>query len=194
MLQTLKFKLTSDAPLLMHNGEYLANPTSKASKDLKRLTSKKDRTDADYEEMAKIEWYASLYVDIKTGKICLPSEVIEAAVIQGAKKTKRGKTAQSTVFVPENPILHFDGEDLSIDELWKRNLNRWTTMARVQGRGRIPRTRPRFDSWWCEITLKFDDKLLNPLELTEVVNTTGEIIGLCDWRPKFGRFTAEKIT
>lgn len=188
-VQRLKFKLTSESPLLMHNGQ-LADPLNKFSKDLKRVSGKRAKTDADFAEMARIEWYASLYID--DGKLCIPMEVLEAALVEGAKKQKLGKQTQSTLFVTENAILHFDGDKLTADELWERGANRLTTGVRIQ-RNRVMRTRPRIEKWWCEAEVQFDDKILDPAKINEIVTTTGREIGIGDWRPKFGRFTAEKI-
>lgn len=187
--QTLKFKLTSESPLLMHNGQ-MADPLNKWSKDLKRVSGKRAKTDADFAEMARIEWYASLYVD--EGKLCIPGEVLEAALIEGAKKQKLGKQAQSTLFVSGNAILHFDGDNLSVDELWERGKNRLTTGVRIQ-RNRVMRTRPRLEKWSCEVEVNFDDKILDPPRVTEIVTITGREVGIGDWRPKFGRFTASPI-
>ena len=188
-VQRLKFKLTSESPLLMHNGQ-LADPLNKFSKDLKRVSGKRAKTDADFAEMAKIEWYASLYVD--DGKLCIPMEVLEAALVEGAKKQKLGKQTQSTLFVTKNAILHFDGDKLTADELWERGANRLTTGVRIQ-RNRVMRTRPRIEKWWCEAEVQFDDKILDPAKITEIVTTTGREIGIGDWRPKFGRFTASPL-
>ena len=187
--QILKYKLTSESPLLMHNGQ-TADPLNKYAKDLKRVSGKRAKTDADFAEMARIEWYASLYVD--DGKLCIPSEVLEAALVEGAKKQKLGKQAQSTLFVSGNAILHFDGDNLTVDELWDRGTNRLTTGVRIQ-RNRVMRTRPKIDKWSCEIAINFDDKILDPPRVSEIVATTGREVGIGDWRPKFGRFTAEKI-
>lgn len=173
----------------MHNGQ-LADPLNKFSKDLKRVSGKRAKTDADFAEMAKIEWYASLYVD--DGKLCIPMEVLEAALVEGAKKQKLGKQTQSTLFVTGNAILHFDGDKLTADELWERGANRLTTGVRIQ-RNRVMRTRPRIEKWWCEAEVQFDDKILDPAKITEIVTTTGREIGIGDWRPKFGRFTASPI-
>jgi len=189
-IQTLKFKLTAESPLLMHNGQ-LADPLNKYTKDLKRVSGKRAKTDADFAEMARIEWYASLYVD--NGKLCIPAEVLEAALVEGAKKQKLGKQTQSTLFVTRNAILHFDGDNLSIDDLWERGNNRFTTGVRVQ-RNRVMRTRPRIEDWWCESEVKFDDKVLDPQKVTEIMAITGTGVGIGDWRPKFGRFTSQPIS
>ncbi len=85
------------SPLLMHNGQ-TADPLNKFSKELKAVSSKRKKTDEDYAEMSRIEWHAGLYVD-KHGFIVLPSEALEAAIGDGAKKSKLGKAFKSAVFI-----------------------------------------------------------------------------------------------
>ncbi len=137
--------------------------------------------------MARIEWYASLYTE--NGKIILPSEVLEAAFLGGAKKIKAGQKVQAGMFVEENALLDFDGGDLSIDQLWERDQNRLTVGVRIQ-RAKVMRTRFIARSWQALIKVVFDDSLLNKSEVSEIISITGSQVGLCDWRPKFGRFTA----
>jgi len=187
--QTSTFRLTSAAPLLLHNGQ-TADPLNKFSKSLKQVSSKRAKTDADFEEMARIEWYASLYAD--KGRVCLPGEVLEAALATGARKLKLGKQAQATLYVAQNALLNFEGHDLTIDELWKRDTNRFTVGVRV-GTSKVMRTRFRVDEWSCDVGVAFDDTMLNPAQVADIVGVTGAQIGLCDWRPKFGRFTAAML-
>ena len=59
--QTLKYKLTSSSDMLLHNGQ-MANPLNKWAKLSRQISSKRAKTDADYEEMARIEFFASLYM------------------------------------------------------------------------------------------------------------------------------------
>jgi hypothetical protein len=35
--------------------------------------------------------------------------------------------------------------------------------------------------------------VLNPTQIGEFLEVGGRLIGLCDWRPKFGRFTYEEM-
>lgn len=140
--------------------------------------------------MSKIEWYASLYAD--DGKIILPSEVLEAAFLGGAKKIKAGQKVQAGMFVEENALLEFEGSDLSIDQLWERDTNRFTVGVRIQ-RAKIMRTRFIAKSWKALIKVVFDDSLLNKSEISEIISITGSQVGLCDWRPKFGRFTSKEV-
>lgn len=185
--QRLKFTITSAVPLLLHNGQ-TADPLNHYSKSLKQITSKKDKTDADFEEMARIGWYSSLYTE--DGKVVLPSEVLEASFSNGARKLKLGKQAQATLFVTKNALLNFDGNTLSVDELWKRDQNRYTTWVRI-GQQKVMRTRFRAEEWSCDVEVQYDDKMLNKSQVIDIIKATGEKVGLCDWRPKFGRFSVE---
>ena len=184
MLQTLKFKLTGVSPLLQHNGQ-TADPLNRFTKMMKEVSGKRAKTDADYEEMARIEWYASIYAD--KGRICLPAELLEASFIEGARKLKLGKQVQAGMFVKDNAILAFDGDDLSIDDLWKRDTNRFTTGVRVQ-RNRVMRTRFRVDQWNCIAEICFNDEMLNPSQVEQLLAAAGMQCGVGDWRPRFGRF------
>ena len=118
----------SEAPVILHNGQ-TANPMNKFAKQMKQVSSKRVKTDADFEELARIEWYASLYTD--KGRICFPGECLEAGFIAGARKSKNGKQAQAGLFVSHNPILEFDGADLSVDQLWERDQNKFSKAVRV---------------------------------------------------------------
>lgn len=67
----------------MHSGQ-TADPLNHYAKALKAVSSKRSKTDADHEEMSKIEWFASLYLD-KSQRVILPDYLLEAAFINGAK-------------------------------------------------------------------------------------------------------------
>lgn len=184
--KTLSFKITGVAPLLMHNGQ-LVDPTNDFSKHMKKISSKRDKTDADLEELARLEWHGSLY--LSDGKPCLPGEVLEAAFVVAAKKQKKGKQAQAGILCPRSYPLTYDGPR-KLDKLWLDRQFRLTVGARVQ-QNRVMRTRPIFRKWSCEIQVQYDDSLLNEEEVRNIVRVTGEIVGVGDWRPKYGRFNVE---
>jgi hypothetical protein len=52
--QTLRFKLISVAPLLCHNGQ-LADPLNDIARQMKKISSKREKTDTDLEELARLE-------------------------------------------------------------------------------------------------------------------------------------------
>ena len=60
---------------------------------------------------------------------------------------------------------------------------------------RVTRTRPYFKDWAVDAEGMFDPAVISVDELREIAQTAGTMIGLGDWRPRFGRFeaTVEKI-
>lgn len=141
--QKLQFRITSESPILLHNGQ-TCDPMNDFAKQLKKINAKRGKTDADFEAIVKLEWYASLYTE--SGKIIIPSEVLESAFLAGGKKNKLGQKVQAGMFVEENAILQFDGDDLPIDKLWERDQNRLTIGVRIQ-RAKVMRTRFKAPNW-----------------------------------------------
>jgi len=187
-LVSQSFKLTGAVPIILHNGR-TANPLDPWSKALKAISSKRKKTDADHEEMARIEWYASLYQD-KQGHIILPGMLIEAAFQNGAKKHKLGTTAKASLFVDQHSRLEFDGMELTADELWERGDNTLTVACRVQT-SKVMRTRFVAEEWSATVTVTYEDTLLNLAQVVDIIDATGSQVGLGTWRPKHGRFFAE---
>lgn len=181
--QSLKFLLRSVVPLVMHNGQ-LADPLNQHSKQMKKVSSKRAKTEADFEQLAKLEWYGSLYVH--NGVPCIPGELIEAAFIEAAKKSKRGQQAKAGMLSDGFWPLEFDGPR-NPDDLWKDGKYRLTTGVRVQ-RNRVMRTRPIFPRWEATVKIDFLPDQLNREEIADIMSTMGRVIGLGDWRPRFGRF------
>lgn len=186
--QTLSFKLTSSAPLIMHNGQ-TADPTNKWSKLLKQISSKRAKTDADYEEMARIEFMAGLYMSAD-GPI-LPNNMIDAAILNGAKKSKEGGKAKSACFCMEHARLEYDGPR-TVEELWQDERFRFSSIVRVS-MARVSRMRPIFQEWSTVIKVSADDALANPATILEWLTAAGTQVGLGDWRPQYGRFTVAKV-
>lgn len=48
--------------MLMHNGQ-LADPSNEWARAIKEISGKRAKTAADYEEMARLEWLGSLYLN-----------------------------------------------------------------------------------------------------------------------------------
>ena len=59
---------------------------------------------------------------------------------------------------------------------------------------RIIRIRPMIPTGWSiTFTLEYDESILNEKSILKAMNDAGALIGLGDWRPKFGRFVSEVI-
>jgi hypothetical protein len=168
----------------------LANPLNEIARQMKKISGRRQKTEVDLEELARLEWYGSLYLD-DGQQPCLPGEVLEAAFVQAARRQKRGTQAQAGIICPSNYPLEYDGP-ATLEELWQQPEFRFTVPVRVKN-NRVMRTRPRFLTWAATIAVQFDDSLLNANEVREIVRRTGSEIGIGDWRPRYGRFQAEDL-
>lgn len=184
----VSYKLTSSAPLIMHNGQ-TSDPLNKWSKAIKQISSKLKKTDADYEEMARLEFMAGLYLDEK-GPI-IPADVIDAVVINGAKKSKEGLIAKAGSYCESHAKLEYDGPRKAVD-LWNKEDFRFSAKVRV-GMSSVQRTRPIFRNWSAVITLNIEDSIVNVARVDEWLKVAGTQVGVGDWRPKYGRFTVERL-
>ena len=186
--QTLRYQLTSSAPLLMHNGQ-AANPLNKWAKLSKQISSKRAKTDADHEEMARIDFLASLYM-APDGPV-IPSYVLDAVLVNGAKKSKEGMIAKSGAFCLEHARLEYDGPRTA-EELWAEERFRHTALVRV-GNAKVVRCRPVFNEWSAVVSVNIENTIVNPARVDDWWKVAGTQVGLCDWRPQHGRFTAVRI-
>lgn len=185
--QTMDFRIIGVSALLMHNGQ-LIDPLSPFSRSIAEITKKRKKTDADHEEMARREFFGGLYVS--GGEPCIPAEMLEAALVKGAMKEKRGPAAKAGILVEHNAKLEYDGPR-DPDELWADPKFRLRVAAKV-GPSRVMRTRPRFDGWSASIAVRFLPSLLNSDDIRNFLVTAGEQVGIGDWRPRFGRFAVVK--
>ena len=53
---------------------------------------------------------------------------------------------------------------------------------------RIMRTRPIFNDWSAVIHLDFEDSILNESDVVDFATKAGAVVGVGDWRPRYGRF------
>lgn len=186
--KTLNYKLTSACPMLQHNGQ-TADPLNKWSKAIKAVSGKRSKTDADYEEMARLEFLAGLYMGAD-GPI-IPASVVDATIINAAKKLKEGMTAKAGLFCLEHARLEYEGP-CTTDALWADERFRYVAIVRV-GNARIARTRPIFNAWEAVVKVNFEDGVLNATQVDRWFTIAGTQIGFGDWRPQYGRFQAQRL-
>lgn len=186
--QEVKYKLTSVCDLLMHNGQ-TADPLNKWSKLIKQISSKRQKTDSDYEELARLEFLAGLYMSSE-GPV-LPNYMIDAILVAGAKKSKEGQIAKSAVFCVKHVPLIYDGPRTA-EDLWADERFRLSVTAKV-GTARVVRTRPRFAQWEAIIVLKYEPTVVNSARIDDWLMVAGSMIGAGDWRPQNGRFEVVRV-
>lgn len=187
MIEKLNFRIAGTAPLIMHNGQ-MADPANEWTRAVKEISGKRKKTEADYEEMARLEWMGALY--LQDGCPCIPGYVFEAALIGrggAARKQKMGKQAAAGLYVTKNfPLIYKGANEPS--ELWLDERFRFSVPVKV-GQARIIRTRPIFSKWSAYIEVEFDPQLINADDIRLWIEVAGYEVGLMDWRPKYGRFS-----
>ncbi|WP_293862353.1 hypothetical protein [uncultured Alsobacter sp.] len=176
--------------LIMHNGRS-ANPADQFAKAMKAISSKKKKTDADYEHLANLEFRAGLYANHK-GEVVLPGHVLEAAIHGGAKKSNEGKLALSGLFVDGDAEFRYDGAPKTVEELEADPDFRIVALVKV-GTARVARTRPHFKNWTATFSVSVDLAVINPDQLRRWLVDCGDYVGIGDWRPRHGRFAVQRI-
>jgi hypothetical protein len=186
--QTVKYTLKSSCPMLVHNGR-MANPLDKYAKMMKEVSGKRTKTDADYEQIAKIEFMAGLYMGVD-GPI-IPASNFDAMLINAAKKVKDGNAAKAGVFCLEHARIEYEGPRTA-DELWADERFRHTALVRV-ATAKVVRTRPVFGEWTAVVTINLEDGVVNAAQVDRWFQIAGAQVGLGDWRPQWGRFQASRL-
>lgn len=183
-----RITITGTAPMLMHNGR-LANPLDPATQALKTLTAKRKKTDDDLIDIARAEFLGGLYIDPDVGPY-VPGENIERVILDAAKLTKNGMNVKRGLFIETdvNPIAYHGPR--TAEGLWEDENFRLIRTVRNQ-QNRVSRCRPMFTDWRTSAEGTLDESVLDFRTLAAIVEQAGAYVGLGDWRPRYGRFTAE---
>jgi hypothetical protein len=139
---TMTLRLDGERPLLM-NSSAKADPLNPVKIELDRLTGKRDKTVADYEQIAKVEWHAGLW--LQDGKPCIPSEAIESAFNAAARTRRKGKQAKAGFCCFVSSLLEYEGPG-DLPSLWADKAFVFRAPVTVN-RSKVMRTRPRFNNW-----------------------------------------------
>jgi len=189
-MQERTYKIRGISPIIFHN-EQLSDPLNKWTIAIREISSKKKKTDADLAEMSRREWFGGLYTNRKD-QVVVPGKNLERMIRDAATKSKMGKAVQAGTIVPGDFLLDFPDKSKSPKALWDSESYFLRASCKV-GQSRVIRTRPMFEIWSLEFTVMIDEEVVSPKLVDEFVTLAGRIIGLCDWRPKHGRFEVEEI-
>jgi len=199
-MQEIKLKIKGTVPLMLHNNQAV-DPLNIYYQTMKPLSAKRNKTEADLMLLGRIEWESGLYISPE-GKICIPGRNIEKCFILGARKSKNGKKFEEGVYVDDNYCpLQFNGNNITamskeipspgLDSLYvSEHIDRRAVAVQ---RNTIIRTRPIFERWNLTCTVLYDENVINQQTLLECITVSGLYIGLCEMRPRLGRFEIEKI-
>lgn len=186
-------KWTGIRPLVMHNG-LLADPTNPYTVAIKKIVSKGTRklTITDYEQRDALEWEGGLYWDDDLGLV-IPADNIERCIQLGAQKSRLGKDVQAAVFCTEVllPIV-YDGPKKKAALMADPRFT--LRKCVVIQKSRLVRVRPMIPNpWSIDVEIEFDDSVIDAKRIFQAAVDAGALVGLGDWRPKFGRFSVEQI-
>lgn len=183
-MKTLKVTLTGTAPLIMHS-DRAAIPGSDENRYLKELSGKRKKTEEDHVELAYREFFVGLYINDELGPY-LPADNLLKALVEAGQKFKQGKIVKSAVIVDHDMSLKYDGPR-DAESLWEKKFYLQKTV--VVQRNRVARTRPMFTDWSVDADITFDEDMIDLADVKKLLSVAGSYIGLCDFRPKYGRFT-----
>lgn len=187
-MRNLNVTLKGVAPMLMHDCKCV-NPLHPISIQLKALTGKRKKTEEDLAKISDLEFLAGLYWDDQIG-VYVPAENISRCIEEGAKSMKKGKDIVRYVSIIGSMIPLDYGAKKTLDELCSDFSFRDVRAAGVQ-RARVVRTRPRFHAGWkLSFIIEFDENNIDVQTICQAIDYAGNYIGLCDFRPSYGKFTA----
>jgi hypothetical protein len=180
--------------LLMVHSERLADRLDPFTRAIGEISKKRNKTEADEEEIGRLEFYGGLYTtpqisspaDLNGQRIAMPAWNILRCLQAGATPQKRGKDVLRGVFpLAENAPLKCEGPE-EIVERWKGGYYLRKTVG-VQ-RSRTVRTRAVFNSWSLELPVEVDPNVFDVHTIRAAWEYAGTYVGLAEMRPIHGRF------
>lgn len=189
-MTVMKMCFKGTCPLLMHS-ERGANPLDPTVQAHKKMTSLRKKTYQDLEDIAWSEFQLAIYFDERLGPY-IPAQNIDRSIQDGAKKNKLGRTfASSARCVSDRIALDNDGPR-TVKGLYE---NKKYVDIRSVGvsQSRVMRVRPKFDAWSLTFDFAYDENELDESSVILAAQTAGRLVGICDYRPRFGRFDVEAI-
>lgn len=207
----LRFELTGEMPLLMHNDDV---EQSDALQAWRKDPQNKVKSVAGDDRSPAWTWHTYCYHDGRN--LAMPSANVAVCLRQaGAKMILKGnktfkELTQSGMLI-DTEFCEFlvAGQPVGIDKLLAirdrpfteqadavRDLGFKLFVKRAKvGQSKHVRVRPRFDEWTVRGTLTIFSDDLKPEIVRQIFDLAGRV-GLCDWRPgcktpgPFGMFTA----
>jgi hypothetical protein len=193
-------KIRGVVPTIMHNGR-TSNPLDPMAKMMKGITKKRNKTDDDFAVLAKMEWYAGLYLEslanvhfvngaftiLETSKPTYPAENIEAMLLSAAKKLRLGQLIQTGVICDEVFPLEFEGYT-TLENMWNSGNFADSRKVKIQ-KNSVIRCRPIFREWELKVSINYLPDIIDEQQVADILVLAGRLVGLSDYRPKYGRFT-----
>jgi hypothetical protein len=167
------------------------------TKALKAAAKKRNKGDEDQVEISRLEFIGGMYWDETLGPY-IPTDNLQAMLVEGARKRKLGKQFEALVEVaPRDDVdgyaIRYPGPR-QIEEMFADPRFVFCKQVRV-GQSKVMRTRPRFPKWEITFDIDSDTDAGGPSqdEIHQALTDAGNLVGLGDWLPRYGRFGVESI-
>jgi len=215
MLQSQNYNVTINGitPLIMHNDNL---SWSDSMKEWGKDPNNKKISVAGDDRFPAWRWMGYLYWN--NGEVCIPADNIMTMLREGGAKCptgKRGATfkrqTQSGIIVNEagwtlethNGVITkeqveslINNPSMEEQEKVAKELGFMLFIKRAKiGQNKHVRVRPRFDSWSAQGSILVLDETITEEILNTILTLSGQLCGLCDWRPSspkapgsFGKF------
>ena len=176
---------------MMMHCERLANPFDPLTKQIKAISGKRKKTEDDLLEMAHLEWLGGLYYTPDAG-VHTPGYNIFACMIEGGKIHKLGTALKRAALVVEDTVpVAYDGPKTP-EKLFANKAFVDMRSVKLNGKTKITRCRPIFKDWSLTFSLAYDENSIQRSEIDQCLTSAGMMVGLGDYRPRFGRFEVVK--
>jgi hypothetical protein len=174
------------SPLVMHN-ERLADPLDEYTREIAKVSKKRNKTEVDHLEIGRLEFLGGMYTN--GNGPCIPAWNILRCLQDGGKRHKRGADVLRGVYpLAEHADVIYDGER-DPDTMWKLGGFALRKTVGIQ-RSRTMRTRPIFTDWQAELAVEVDPVVFDLDALRNIWREAGVYAGLGEMRPVYGRFAA----
>lgn len=186
----VRLAITGIQWLLMSN-QRAADPTNDLVKEYKAIYQKRKKTDEDLIQLSELEFILRIYHEENRGPY-IPAINLKRCIQDGAKRSKQGKTVDEGLQTIEAQFPLIYSGPRGIKELQADKNFRDTRLVGVDGRLTL-RTRPCFREWGLVGEFRMIPEVLSLSDLKSYAQQAGELKGLGDYRPEYGKFTVDLV-
>lgn len=166
-VRTIKVKIVGDSSLIVH----------KWSEKAKRLMLDKQTGKASAGREHKDpqqDFQESLY-QMPDGGFGVPSLAFKNAAVTACTSLGKSitKVAARQSFHVLGPLVRINGTPTMRDDMVRVGMG----TADIRFRG-------EFKEWSCELTIRYNARVLSAEQIVNLMNTAGFAVGICEWRPE----------
>jgi len=175
---------TPGTRLMTHN-ERLASKLDPIAREMAAVSGKRRKTDDDLAELARLEFIGGVY-ETEDGLVGIPTWNVFRSLQDGARINKLGRHVErSLVPITDVVEIRHDGPSKPF-AAWEAGC--FDQRSVKVGQSKVTRTRPAFANWSIDVRFALDTEILNLDDLRLVAANAGRLVGLGDYRPRFGRY------